>query len=330
MKKKTTSWPVLTTYADKHLSRVAMPLGGIGTGTVSLGGRGQLCDWELVNRPAKGFVPANTFFALYTKPAGGEAVVRALEGPLPEFLYEGERGSKAANHSLPRFRNCRFDAAYPLAQVHLDDPDVPVAVRLEAFNPLVPGDVDASSTPMAVLRFVLQNRTSKRVAASVCGSMENFIGRDGSNGVSLKNRNTFRRGGKNGWQGIYMSSDGVPLTSDCFGTMALVTNAASVSYRTAWPTWSWGNTLLDFWDDFSSDGVLEERDGAGQDAPTASLAASVDLGPRETKTVNFLLTWHFPNRMTWHPKVTPTAQAFVSRLVTPYVRTAHISRFLPG
>ena len=35
-----------------------MPLGGIGTGTISLSGRGGLVDWEVRNRPDKGFTPA--------------------------------------------------------------------------------------------------------------------------------------------------------------------------------------------------------------------------------------------------------------------------------
>src|SRR2546427_1585947 len=61
------SWPVLTRYDEQHLARIAMPLGGIGTGTISIGGRGDLRDWELVNKPAKGYAPPNTFFALCAK-----------------------------------------------------------------------------------------------------------------------------------------------------------------------------------------------------------------------------------------------------------------------
>ena len=34
------NWPMLKHYDRDHLARVAMPIGGIGTGTVSLGGRG--------------------------------------------------------------------------------------------------------------------------------------------------------------------------------------------------------------------------------------------------------------------------------------------------
>src|SRR5210317_168521 len=102
--------PVLTEYDQEHLHRIALPLGGIGTGTVSLGGRGDLRDWEIMDRPAKGFTPDCCFFALYAKTAGKPAVVRCLEGPVHADLYEGEAGCAAANHGLPRFRSSSFDA----------------------------------------------------------------------------------------------------------------------------------------------------------------------------------------------------------------------------
>ena len=42
-------WPVLKHYDAQHLYQIALPLGGIGTGTVSLGGRGELRDWEIMS-----------------------------------------------------------------------------------------------------------------------------------------------------------------------------------------------------------------------------------------------------------------------------------------
>ena len=130
------NWPVLSRYDQEHSGRIALPLGGIGTGTVSLGGRGNLQDWEIVNRPAKGFTPNSTFFVIRASTERGSPVVRALEGTLPPELYEGWSGSPAANAGLPRFRNHSFESAYPFGTVLLNDPEVPVDVRLEAFNPL--------------------------------------------------------------------------------------------------------------------------------------------------------------------------------------------------
>ena len=153
----TSEWPVLRRYDQEHLARIALPLGGIGTGTVSLGGRGDLRDWEIMNRPAKGFVPLRgafgPFFAVFTKTPDGDTRTRALEGPLELSAYEESHGSTAPNHGLPRFRQCSFAAAYPLGQVMLADPDMPIDVRLHAFNPLVPADPEISGIPVAVLRY---------------------------------------------------------------------------------------------------------------------------------------------------------------------------------
>ena len=67
---KPTSWPIMKHYDSRHLYQIALPLGGIGTGQVSLGGRGELRDWEIMNIPAKGFSTVYTgssnapFFAI--------------------------------------------------------------------------------------------------------------------------------------------------------------------------------------------------------------------------------------------------------------------------
>ena len=317
MKTKTNpDWPVLTTFDQDHLSRIALPLGGIGTGSVSLGGRGDLRDWEIVNRPAKGFTPDSCFFALWAKAAGERPVARCLEGPIPPQQYEGSHGCVAPNHGLPRFGRCTFAAAYPFGQVLLDDPLVPLGVRIEAFNPLIPGDADDSGIPVAVLRFVLTNRTAKRVAAGVCGSLLNFIGADGSGAPAgwagrpdhhaLMKRNVNQRRTARGLEGLLLATERPDTRAEWFGTMALAALAGrGVTRRTSWAARSWGGGLLDFWEDFLADGRLEERPDAGRDAPTASLAVRLSVPPRASRTVTFLICWHFPNRYTWTPKRTP-------------------------
>jgi non-lysosomal glucosylceramidase len=313
------NWPVLRTYDRDHIERIALPIGGIGTGTVSLGGRGNLCDWEVMNRPAKGFTPytgqqLGPFFALTLRSEDGRIWTRVLEGPLPLALYEQSHGSTAINHGLPRFRNSSFAAAYPFGQVFLSDPDLPVEVRIEAFNPFIPGDPDESGIPIAVLRYVIRNKTGRRLQGAVCGTIPNFVGADGSSlsrdwkGDPIvtgpkQNRNEFRKG--SAIEGIYMSSSGVDPKAEQWGTMAISVPAGlPVSYRTAWPEEGWGTPLLDFWDDFGRDGRLEDRPLKAADMPLASLAAEVEIPPREDKSVVFLITWHFPNRMTWTLKKT--------------------------
>ena len=186
------SIPTLITYDQDHLRQIGLPLGGIGTGVVSLGGRGNLHDWEIVNRPAKGFDLEQTFFSLYTRSADGRTTAHALEGVIPPADYEGARGATIPNHGLPRFRNCSFAAAYPFGTVNLSDADVPLSAKLEAFNPLIPAESDNSGIPVAILRFVLSNDSDADIEAAVCGSLQNFIGVDGNSGEPSENFNTYR------------------------------------------------------------------------------------------------------------------------------------------
>jgi non-lysosomal glucosylceramidase len=295
-------WPVLKHYDQEHIYKIALPVGGIGTGTVSLGGRGNLQDWEIMSRPAKGFNPGSgrensAFFTLFTK-VDGKKDLRLLEGPVPFYLYEGNSGAIATNHGLPRFKEVSFDAAYPYGQVNLSTPQVPVDVKIKAFNPLIPGDVDNSSIPMAVIDFELTNTTSKDISFSVCGTLQNFIGEDGTEGKALGNKNAFRS--DPGIRGILLTSEKVDKKVDQWGEIAMVsTSEGQVTYRTAWLPERWGSSMLDFWDDLSKDGQLENRVDDVSDKPMASLAVSDVLPALSKKTIRFLITWYFPNRTAW-------------------------------
>jgi non-lysosomal glucosylceramidase len=292
-------WPVLRSYDAQHLERISLPLGGIGTGTVGLGGRGDLRDFELGNRPGKGFRPATVFFAIRTQ--AGDEPARALvaEGPLPLDQYEGAFGSPAPNHGLPRFRHAAFDAAYPLGQVRLCDDDFPVEVTLQGFNPFVLTDTATSSSPVAVLRHRLRNRSATTVRATVAFSLSNFVGANGTDDETGDNQNRYREA--DGVAGLTLTAPGLQATAEAGGevTMALlVPEGVTASHRTGWADLSWGNSLLDFWDDLLDDGRLDDRTSTAA-RPTASLAGEVVLAPGETTDLTFLLTWCFPNRRAW-------------------------------
>jgi non-lysosomal glucosylceramidase len=307
-------WPILRHYDQDHLLRIALPLGGIGTGTVSLGGRGELRDWEIMNRPAKGFSSIATgndapFFSLYVRSESGVAQTRVILGPLDSSEYQHPEGRPVDHHGLPRFHQASFDAAYPFGQVNLADPSLPVSVRIKAFNPLIPGDADASSLPLAVLCYEVKNDSDHAVSVSVCGSLRNFIGRDGSASTTnwkgdrdytgaKKNRNQFRKDEK--IQGIYFTSEGVDPLDPAWGTMALVTEEhEGISYRTSSVADNWSSAMLDFWDDFSADGILTEKAESADDDPMASLAITKAIPAGATRSFTFFLAWHFPNRRAW-------------------------------
>ena len=305
----TANWPTLKTYKGDYASRVAMPLGGIGTGTVSIGGRGDLKDWEIVNQGALGWKPVFNsfrgairvapFFAIRTKTSEGDIQTRLLEGQLPADNLEGDWGSNEFNSGFPRFGDSEFSAAYPLAQVTLSDEKSPVSVTLKAFNPMVPGETEISSIPGAILKYVVKNKTNQAIEATVVGAIPNFIGTDGWGGSSEGSKNTFRK--ENNFSGIYMENENKDTLSGKWGTMALATpETTGVSYRTQWnPDMRWNGSLINFWDDINDDGMLEEQTGNYPGNKPATLAVKATIPAKGIKEFVFVLTWNFPYRLAW-------------------------------
>lgn len=80
------------TCRGRRLEEIAFPLGGIGTGSVSLGGWGQLRDWEVMNRPAKGFVVRQAFSTLRGASAARSAAVPGFRAQ----VHPGGRGLAGA------------------------------------------------------------------------------------------------------------------------------------------------------------------------------------------------------------------------------------------
>jgi hypothetical protein len=72
--------PGIRTY-DSTATALAFPLGGIGTGNVSLGARGDFRDWELFGTAAKGTALPNTFFCIRVQTEDQEP--RIVRKPYP-------------------------------------------------------------------------------------------------------------------------------------------------------------------------------------------------------------------------------------------------------
>ena len=291
-------------FDGPYLKEVAFPLGGIGTGTVSLGGRGNLRDWEIFNRPGKGVDLPFTFFALYFEDDTGRSAVRVLEGPLTP-PYTGRVGVKRTEvPGLPRLENARFFGEYPFARVEMTDSRLPLRVSLEAFNPFIPLDPEASGIPAAVIRFRIRNLSSKTVKLTVAGSIMNPVGFDGEGEIGGLGNDKF---GQNlnavrktpALSGLFMTSAKPVTTSPGLGTLALATSLTDITYVSHWERGDWWDDLQIFWDDFSKDGRLKDLDDgtASPDKRTdvGSLGVTASLGPFEEVTLPFIIAWHFPN-----------------------------------
>jgi len=275
-------------FADRNLRMIAFPLGGIGTGSIALGGRGQLRDWEIFNRPDKGNVPNYCFAAVWAKAEGQKPVARVLEARI-QPPYEGSSGLGSDNvPGLPRLESATFTGAYPFAQIEFRDARLPVRVRLEAFNPLVPLDVDASGLPVAILRYSAQNPGNSRVQVGVAFSLENPVGKEGRQAA-------FREA--EGMAGLYMDNPFLPSADPFKGSVllgVLGAPAGSVSYLRGWKRAQWWDGPLTFWDDFTADGALTSD--APPKSPVGSICVTQFVAAGREASVTLVIAWRFPNR----------------------------------
>jgi len=265
---------------------IAMPLGGLAAGSISLGGRGQLRDWEIFNRPDKGNNPSYAFPSLFVE-CGGKKTARVLEARLLP-PYEGASGLGSDNApGLRRMTSATFTSEFPFARVDFKDARVPVSVSLEAFSPFIPLDVEESGLPVLVLRYRVQ-ATSARARVSIAYSLDNPVG--GGDG----RRNEWRD--VPSLSGFLMTNPSLAADHPLRGSfaLALLDCAAQVTEWPGWPRRPWWDSPLLFWDDFTADGVL----GPAPEQPSgvAALCAQREIAAGAEATYTFLLAWHFPNR----------------------------------
>lgn len=153
-------------YSGDQLSKLIFPLGGIGTGTIWLHGSGRLVNWQIFNNINKSSLVSDTFFAVRIAEEGKPPIIRVLRHD-PCGPFKG-------------IHEVRFVGRYPVATMTFDDPELPVEIELEAYNPLVPLDEKSSGIPCAIFNARVRNKTERPLKVSLLASLQNAVGHSGS------------------------------------------------------------------------------------------------------------------------------------------------------
>ncbi len=246
-------WPVARTYIDEDRVRISLPVGGIGTGSVGFGGRGQFRDWELENHPSKGTRSQLTFLACQVRQASGAWAARILEGDLFDEEVEGAQGSPAPLAGLPRFAECQFETTYPFGRVNLADPHFPVRSSVEVFNPFSPADEQVSGLPIAVVSVVVESVTDEPLDCSILLSAEAMVGHGARlAGLASNPRATVRS--EAGLNGYLLSDQAVEPGSEAAGTLAAAVLGDDAWVGPSWGLGKWNQGLLEMWRSFADNG----------------------------------------------------------------------------
>jgi non-lysosomal glucosylceramidase len=154
-----------TVYRGANLKYIGMPIGGITTGQLYLGGDGRLWHWDIFNRIA------STGADHYAHPVDPQSPLR--QGFSLAIDSAGQRIVKSLD--ARGFPDVAFTGQYPIGTVEYREVACPIAVTLEAFSPFIPLDVADSSLPATVLHFTLMNISDKPLEAELIGHLENAV-----------------------------------------------------------------------------------------------------------------------------------------------------------
>ena len=322
------TWPDDVRAAEcdgAEFGHLAMPLGGIGTGNLAICADGGLRQWQLHNIGNHAGALPGSFFALRVsrwEPPLDE--VRILQAPprdstgtplvSDDVVPDWQRDLLSR---CPGVARTTFCGTYPIARVRYLDPAVPLGVTLEAFNPLVPLDVDVSSIPAAFFTFRLINDGDHPLHGTLGATVQNAVGWDGItpiDGVVAPGYggNTNRLLRREGWTSVVLENGALPDDAAGAGQMVL---AADDPHAAALLRWRHADEFVTFLRSRAlasgaprlalAAGVADPQRHAPQSATVASQAGSTwntGLGvpfllqPGQQRLIRIALTWYFPNR----------------------------------
>ena len=240
--------------------RSAVPLGGLGSGTVELRADGSFRDWNVFNNsPAGGpkIQIDDTFFGLWARREGEEPKAWALRTHPPQ--------------GLPSISQIEYSGAFPVSRLRFSDPDLPLMIHLYGYCEFHPRKPEESATPAAIFSFDLYNPSRKALDVSVLFNVFNYTGGQ----VTADRELIFRKQG----EGPTSGSLGVSVA----GQGVLRTGAS-------------GSNPAALWKEFSGNGELRSRSGTEGAPAYGALAAKMHLRSGEGRIITFVLAWYLPYR----------------------------------
>jgi non-lysosomal glucosylceramidase len=162
-----------------ELRFIGMPIGGICTGGLYLGGDGKLWLWDIFNANQNGILPRSVRWEGFggpqdVDPQNGANYVSPADpaSPLQQGFALKVNGT-IRSMDAQGWEEITFVGEYPLGTVHYTHPASPVAVTLNAYSPFIPLNADDSGLPITLCEWTLTNTTDHAVSAELGGWLEN-------------------------------------------------------------------------------------------------------------------------------------------------------------
>lgn len=280
-----------------------VPLGGMGSGSISRGFRGEFRQWQITPGTCDASpIMANQFSIFISRDGGRKSFASVLAPGQHEGLGKsGDQGISSWGWNL-NGQHSTYHALFPRAWTIYDgEPDPDLKISCRQISPFIPHNYQDSSLPASVFVYTLVNTGRERAKVSLLFTWANsiggvshlsgdhvnepFIGEDGVSGVLLHHKT---------------AKDNPPVT---FAVAACETQNVSVTVLPCFGlTEGSCITAKDMWGTMVQDGQFDrENFNSGPSMPSlpgetlcAAVSASTWVEPHGKCTVAFSLAWSSP------------------------------------
>ena len=303
-----------------------MPLGGFGAGCIGRGTDGSFNLWHLDGGEHWFGTLPDCQFALFESD-GEQSRAHALAVKPPVDASRPEAGEPLSAWSwypasTPDQTTGTYAARYPLSSTQYTGV-FNAEVSYEAFSPILPGDYQRTSYPVAVFVWTLTNPTNRPLDLSLLLSWRNttgwFTNTDPTAAVEFRDDGSPEhnyvpaigrsQGQRNRWvdqpglQGVLLEGERSTPVAEGQGQWCLATDAGLIERHPGLSIqrcsrWDPSGSGAELWEPFARDGSIpdsnNDRRSADQGPASAALAVRCQLEPGQSLEIPLVISWDLP------------------------------------
>ena len=317
-----------TPYTVRYASNLddgpwhGMPLGGFGAGCIGRSSRGDFNLWHLDGGEHwYGTIPDCQFAVWESDGTTRRAHALATAPDRDDSRPDADHPLKAWDWypaSTKELQTGTYAARYPLSWINYTGVFA-AEISCEAFSPILPGDYQRTSYPVAVFRWQLRNPTNQPLELSLLLSWRNTVGwftnTDASAEVHFRDDGSpehnyapaigrgegqcNRHHDQPGLMGLLLEGSRSEPIGEGQGQwcLALPDDLADAQV-TRCSRWDPSGDGAEIWMPFAADGTIpdsnNDRSSRGDEQAAAAIAVKVTLAPGESREIPMVISWDLP------------------------------------
>ena len=292
--------------SKNELRYIGMPVGGIHSGTLYLGGDGRLWLWDIFNANQEGIDPktidwgSDLHVGKKVRPRDGSAYVQPAQDirPLEQgFAFRIRIGNQTIIKKMESgdWDDIVFEATYPMATIRYIDKQLPIDISAEVFSPFIPLDEKNSALPCTIYAFSIRNSSSATVQVDVLGWLENKVSPRSAKETDQRVNTVIPAKNFSGVLcAIKPNGEEQPMKNADAGTLSIASLHSQSFVHT--------DLSLPIGKDSFDHVHIDAVEKNSRNRLIAAVCSSHRIDPNKTATTDVVISWHFPN-LTLHRSI---------------------------